>query len=224
MAISSGEALACRRGGRLVFAGLDLRLPAGGALVLTGSNGSGKSSLLRLLATLLTPAEGRLLWQGEPVAARSGALSRRDRLCGPSRRDQAGADSGRNAALLDGAARRGKSGNRGSARPVRARRGCGLALPLSVGRSAAAAGTRPACRGSRVNLAARRADRCPRQRRRGPADGSDRGAPRRQAAVSPSRRTFRCRCPARRRSGSTITLSRRATLSHRRGEPPVAAR
>ena len=64
-----GEALACRRGGRLVFAGLDFRLPAGGALVLTGSNGSGKSSLLRLLATLLTPAEGRLLWGGEPVAA-----------------------------------------------------------------------------------------------------------------------------------------------------------
>ena len=46
-----GEALACRRGGRLVFAGLDFALPAGGALVLTGSNGSGKSSLLRLLAT-----------------------------------------------------------------------------------------------------------------------------------------------------------------------------
>ncbi len=64
-----GEGLACRRGGRLVFAALDLRLPAGGALVLTGSNGSGKSSLLRLLATLLAPVEGRLLWEGEPVAA-----------------------------------------------------------------------------------------------------------------------------------------------------------
>jgi heme exporter protein A len=63
-----GEALACRRGGRLVFAGLDFRLPAGGALVLTGSNGSGKSSLLRLLATLLTPEAGRLLWHGEPIA------------------------------------------------------------------------------------------------------------------------------------------------------------
>lgn len=63
-----GEVLACRRGGRLIFAGLDFRLGAGGALVLTGSNGSGKSSLLRLLATLLTPEEGRLLWRGEPVA------------------------------------------------------------------------------------------------------------------------------------------------------------
>jgi len=62
------EGLACRRGERLVFAGLDCRLEAGGALVLTGSNGSGKSSLLRLFATLLAPHAGRLLWGGAPVA------------------------------------------------------------------------------------------------------------------------------------------------------------
>src|SRR5712672_3191640 len=63
-----GENLACRRGERLVFSGLDFRLGAGGALVLTGANGSGKSSLLRLVATLLAPAAGRLLWNGAPVA------------------------------------------------------------------------------------------------------------------------------------------------------------
>jgi heme exporter protein A len=62
-----GENLACRRGERLVFSGLDFRLAAGGALVLTGANGSGKSSLLRLFATLLVPAAGRLLWDGAPV-------------------------------------------------------------------------------------------------------------------------------------------------------------
>src|SRR5947209_8160247 len=62
-----GAGLACRRGHRLVFAGLDCRLPSGGALVLTGSNGSGKSSLLRLLATLLSPAAGELSWDGAPV-------------------------------------------------------------------------------------------------------------------------------------------------------------
>ena len=61
------EGLACRRGERLVFAGLDCRLACGGALVLTGSNGSGKSSLLRLFATLLAPAAGGLLWSGVPV-------------------------------------------------------------------------------------------------------------------------------------------------------------
>jgi heme exporter protein A len=63
------EHLACRRGGRLVFTGLDCRLPAGGALLLTGPNGSGKSSLLRVFAALLPPAAGRLLWGGVPVAA-----------------------------------------------------------------------------------------------------------------------------------------------------------
>jgi len=72
------EGLACRRGERLVFTGLDCRLPAGGALVLRGSNGSGKSSLLRLFATLLAPEAGRLLWGGAPVmrdAARYRALT-----------------------------------------------------------------------------------------------------------------------------------------------------
>ncbi len=56
------EDLACRRGERLVFTGVSLRLPARGALMLTGANGSGKTSLLRLLATLMAPAAGRLLW------------------------------------------------------------------------------------------------------------------------------------------------------------------
>jgi len=68
MAELVGKDLACRRGERLVFSGLDCRLAAGGALVLTGANGSGKSSLLRLLATLLAPAAGRLSWGGQPVA------------------------------------------------------------------------------------------------------------------------------------------------------------
>ena len=62
-----GEHLACRRGERLVFTGLDCRLAQGGALVLRGSNGSGKSSLLRLFATLLAPAAGNLSWGGAPV-------------------------------------------------------------------------------------------------------------------------------------------------------------
>lgn len=62
-----GEGLACRRGDRLVFDALSCVLPAGGALVLTGANGSGKSSLLRLLATLLEPASGRISWGGVAV-------------------------------------------------------------------------------------------------------------------------------------------------------------
>jgi heme exporter protein A len=67
------ENLACRRGERLVFAGLSFHLPAGGALLLTGSNGSGKTSLLRVVAGLLAPAAGRLAWGKRPVAADLGA-------------------------------------------------------------------------------------------------------------------------------------------------------
>jgi heme exporter protein A len=62
------EDLACRRGERVVFVGVSFRLAAGGALVLTGANGSGKSSLLRLVAGLLPPAAGRLSWGAAPVA------------------------------------------------------------------------------------------------------------------------------------------------------------
>lgn len=63
----SGENLACRRGGRTVFAGLGFSVPAGGALVLRGPNGSGKTTLLRLMAGLARPTAGRLLWSGEPL-------------------------------------------------------------------------------------------------------------------------------------------------------------
>ena len=63
------ENLACRRGERLIFTELSLRLPAGGAIVLTGANGSGKTSLLRILATLLPRAAGQLLWGTAPIDA-----------------------------------------------------------------------------------------------------------------------------------------------------------
>ena len=62
------EDLACQRGERLVFAGLSFCLPPGGALVLIGANGSGKTSLLRLLAGLIGPAAGRLAWGETPIA------------------------------------------------------------------------------------------------------------------------------------------------------------
>ncbi len=52
------EKLACWRGGRWVFEGLDWRVERGTLGLLTGPNGAGKSSLLRILAGLLKPAAG----------------------------------------------------------------------------------------------------------------------------------------------------------------------
>lgn len=61
--------LACFRGERAIFAGLSFELAAGDALLLVGANGAGKSTLLRLLAGLLAPAEGQLLWDGVDALA-----------------------------------------------------------------------------------------------------------------------------------------------------------
>ncbi len=60
----SVDALACRRGGRWVFTGVSFVLVSGQALLLQGANGSGKSSLLRVLASLIAPAEGVMRWCG----------------------------------------------------------------------------------------------------------------------------------------------------------------
>ena len=52
------DRLACRRSGRPVFAGVSFALSAGEALLVTGRNGAGKSSLLRILAGLLAAEAG----------------------------------------------------------------------------------------------------------------------------------------------------------------------
>jgi len=60
----SGRQIDCIRGGRGVFSGLDFEAPAGEALAVVGPNGSGKTSLLRVIAGLLVPASGSVRLEG----------------------------------------------------------------------------------------------------------------------------------------------------------------
>ena len=60
--------IACRRGERRLFANLSFQLAEGRLLRVAGANGSGKTSLLRILCGLLTPSEGVVLWNSQPIA------------------------------------------------------------------------------------------------------------------------------------------------------------
>ncbi len=67
--VLQAEGVAAFRGERLVLRDVSFTLEAGGALLLTGPNGAGKSTLLRVLAGLIRPAAGRVLWRGEDMRA-----------------------------------------------------------------------------------------------------------------------------------------------------------
>ena len=71
--------LECVRGERRLFAGVGFRLQAGELLSLQGRNGSGKTSLLRMLCGLSPAAAGELRWRGETIA-RLGEDYRRELL------------------------------------------------------------------------------------------------------------------------------------------------
>ncbi len=63
----NGNNLSCVRGDRTLFSGLDLSVGGGEWLHVRGANGSGKTSLLRLLAGLSSPASGEIRWNGNPI-------------------------------------------------------------------------------------------------------------------------------------------------------------
>ncbi len=59
--------LHCVRGEREVFRGVGFELASGSLLHVAGPNGSGKTSLLRMLCGLLAPESGEIRWGGEPI-------------------------------------------------------------------------------------------------------------------------------------------------------------
>ncbi len=60
----SGREVGCVRGGREVFSNLNFEVVSGEAVAVVGPNGSGKTSLLRLIAGLLVPARGSITLEG----------------------------------------------------------------------------------------------------------------------------------------------------------------
>lgn len=64
----SARGLACMRGERMLFSGLDLDLKPGEFVELTGPNGSGKSTLLRALSGLGQLFAGTVSWRGDSIA------------------------------------------------------------------------------------------------------------------------------------------------------------
>lgn len=97
--------LECRRGDRLLFAGLAFKVSGGTLLHVRGANGSGKTTLLRSLCGLFTPDSGEIRWNGESIRS-LGEDYRRDLLyfghANGIKGDLTGVENLRVAATLDG--------------------------------------------------------------------------------------------------------------------------
>jgi heme exporter protein A len=59
--------LDCERGGRILFRSLSFAVAPGDVFRVAGPNGSGKTSLLRILCGLLAPTQGEVRWRGTPI-------------------------------------------------------------------------------------------------------------------------------------------------------------
>ncbi|HKO95785.1 MAG TPA: cytochrome c biogenesis heme-transporting ATPase CcmA [Pyrinomonadaceae bacterium] len=59
--------LDCVRGSRVLFTNLNLTVQPGALVQLQGANGSGKTSLLRIICGLLAPEKGEVRWQGSNI-------------------------------------------------------------------------------------------------------------------------------------------------------------
>jgi heme exporter protein A len=66
-ALLQAQNLACERGGRRLFVDISFVLEPGALLQVDGPNGSGKTSLLRILCGLLRMDSGTVCWQGVSI-------------------------------------------------------------------------------------------------------------------------------------------------------------
>jgi len=62
------KALAFERDDRLLFSDVSVSLNSGDILQVEGPNGCGKTTLLRIITTALSPSVGQLLWQGQNIS------------------------------------------------------------------------------------------------------------------------------------------------------------
>lgn len=69
-------ALSCERDWRMLFEQLHFALQPGDMLQISGPNGSGKTSLLRLIAGLRQPTSGDILLQGQALNEQRSELAR----------------------------------------------------------------------------------------------------------------------------------------------------
>ena len=67
-----GKNLTCVRGDRRLFKDVNFIVKAGGLMQVNGPNGSGKTSLLRMLCGLSNPALGEITWNGEVIKSLGG--------------------------------------------------------------------------------------------------------------------------------------------------------
>ena len=65
--------IACQRGKQKLWSNVNASIDAGNILFVAGTNGSGKSSLLRIIAGLSTPIEGQVLWNTQEISKHSAA-------------------------------------------------------------------------------------------------------------------------------------------------------
>jgi heme exporter protein A len=78
----AATALECIRGDRTLFSGVSFAVRAGAGLLVQGANGSGKTSLLRILVGLSPPAHGQVAWDGRPIRSLGEAYRRAVLWCG----------------------------------------------------------------------------------------------------------------------------------------------